>query len=77
MNTKHVVIDSLSEFGMAVIAQRHIEIEGEFKRAFPVVNVRCSQHSKDICLFDVTDDRIVNDEPLSGRPSVRPSPVSQ
>jgi circadian clock protein KaiC len=68
----------------AIVVQRYIEIEGQFKRALSVVKVRGSQHSKDICLFDITEDGIVIGEPLSeysgimtGRPSVRPSPVPQ
>ncbi|PRC92458.1 ATPase domain-containing protein [Solimicrobium silvestre] len=49
----------------AIIVQRYIEIEGEFKRAISVVKVRGSQHSKQIRLFDVTDDGIMLGAPLS------------
>ena len=49
----------------AIIVQRYIEIVGKFKRAFSVVKVRGSQHSKEICLFDITDDGIVIGESLS------------
>ena len=49
----------------AIIVQRYIEIVGQFKRAFSVVKVRGSQHSKDIRLFDITDDGIVIGETLS------------
>jgi len=49
----------------AIIVQRYIEIVGQFKRAFSIVKVRGSQHSKDIRLFDITDDGIVIGETLS------------
>jgi circadian clock protein KaiC len=61
----------------AIIVQRYIEIEGQFKRALSVVKVRGSMHSKDIRLFDITDQGIIIGETLSGytgimsgRPSV-------
>ncbi len=61
----------------AIIVQRYIELAGQFKRAFSVVKVRGSQHSKDIRLFDITGDGIVIGETLSeyagilsGRPTV-------
>jgi len=64
----------------AIIVQRYVEIMGQFKRAFSVVKVRGSDHSKDIRLFDITDDGIVLGATLSeytgilsGRPAVRPS----
>ncbi len=50
----------------AIIVQRYIEIEGQFKRVLSVVKVRGSKHSKDICLFDINDDGIVIGETLSG-----------
>ncbi len=50
----------------AIIVQRYVEIAGQFKRAFSVVKVRGSEHSKDIRLFDITDDGIVIGESLSG-----------
>jgi circadian clock protein KaiC len=49
----------------AIIVQRYIEIMGKFKRAFSVVKVRGSKHSKDIRLYDITDDGIVIGEELS------------
>jgi circadian clock protein KaiC len=49
----------------AIIVQRYVEIEGQFKRAFSVVKVRGSEHSKDIRLFDITDDGIIVGETLS------------
>ena len=63
----------------AIIVQRYIELEGQFKRVFSVVKVRGSEHSKDIRLFDITGDGIVIGETLSGyagimsgRPTVNP-----
>ena len=49
----------------AIVVQRYIEIEGQFNRAISVVKVRGSAHSKDIRLFDITNDGIVMGEVLS------------
>jgi len=63
----------------AILVQRYIEIAGQFKRVLSVVKVRGSQHSKDIRLFDITDEGLVIGETLSGydgimsgRPTVSP-----
>lgn len=63
----------------AIVVQRYVELAGQFKRVFSVVKVRGSDHSKDIRLFDITDQGIVIGEPLSGyggimsgRPTARP-----
>jgi len=63
----------------AIIVQRYVEIAGQFKRAFSVVKVRGSEHSKDIRLFDITNEGIVIGEAmseyagiLSGRPTLSP-----
>ena len=63
----------------AILVQRYVEIVGQFKRAFSVVKVRGSEHSKDIRLFDITDDGIIIGATLSeyagilsGRPTVSP-----
>ncbi|NDP40136.1 MAG: AAA family ATPase [Rhodoferax sp.] len=65
----------------AIAVQRYIEIEGQFKRAMSVIKVRGSAHSKDIRLFDITQDGIIIGEILSemtgittGNPSVTPAP---
>lgn len=50
----------------AIIVQRYIELAGQFNRAFSVVKVRGSQHSKDIRLFDITDEGIIVGDTLSG-----------
>jgi circadian clock protein KaiC len=63
----------------AIIVQRYVEIAGQFKRAFSVVKVRGSEHSKDIRLFEITNKGIVIGETmseyagiLSGRPTLGP-----
>ena len=40
----------------AILAMRYVVIEGQFKRVISVVKVRASDHSKDICLFDITNN---------------------
>jgi circadian clock protein KaiC len=59
-----------SPFGSAfladtIIVQRYIEIASRFKRVMSIVKVRGSEHSKDIRLFEITDDGIVIGETLS------------
>jgi circadian clock protein KaiC len=49
----------------AIIVQRYIETKGEFMRVLSVVKVRASDHSKDIRLFDITDEGIIIGEKLS------------
>ena len=63
----------------AIIVQRYVEIAGQFKRVFSVVKVRGSEHSKDIRLFEITDEGMIIGETLSGyagimsgRPTVSP-----
>lgn len=48
----------------AIIVQRYVELVGQFKRVCSVAKVRGSEHSKDIRLFDITDDGIVMGETL-------------
>ena len=42
----------------AIIMQRYVELEGQLKRVMSVVKVRGSNHSKDICFFDIARDSI-------------------
>lgn len=65
----------------AIIVLRYIEMVGQFKRVLSVVKVRGSAHSKDIRLFDITDDGIVLGDTLSeyagittGRPIISAAP---
>lgn len=61
----------------AILVQRYVEIVGQFKRVLSVMKVRGSQHSKNIRVFDITDDGIVIGDTLSeyagilsGRPTL-------
>lgn len=63
----------------AIIVQRYVELEGQFKRVISVVKVRGSEHSKDIRFFKITDEGIAIGETLSeydgimtGRPKISP-----
>ena len=67
----------------AIIMQRYVELEGQFKRVISVVKVRGSDHSKDIRFFDIARDSIAIGETLtqyqgilSGQPtsSLHPDP---
>ncbi|MBU1225314.1 MAG: AAA family ATPase [Gammaproteobacteria bacterium] len=49
----------------AILMQRYVELAGQFKRVFSVVKVRGSAHSKDIRLFDITDEGIVIGDTLA------------
>ena len=49
----------------AIVMQRYVEIEGQLRRAISVVKVRGSGHSKDIRLFDISDEGIVIGKALS------------
>jgi len=43
----------------AIILQRYVELDGQFKRVMAVVKVRGSAHKKDLRLFEITADGIV------------------
>ena len=43
----------------AIILQRYVELDGQFKRVMAVVKVRASAHKKDLRLFEITTDGIV------------------
>jgi circadian clock protein KaiC len=49
----------------AILLQRYVELDGQFKRVISVVKVRASAHSKDIRFFDVEKDNIVIGAPLT------------
>jgi circadian clock protein KaiC len=49
----------------AIILQRYIELQSEFKRVISVVKVRGSKHSRAIRLFDIDDDAVVIGASLS------------
>ncbi|MEJ7805574.1 MAG: ATPase domain-containing protein, partial [Telluria sp.] len=50
----------------AIIMQRYIELDGQLKRVVSVVKVRGSDHSKDVCFFDIDGEHITVGRPLTG-----------
>ena len=50
----------------AIIMQRYVELNGEFKRVVSVVKVRGSAHSKAVRFFDIEGDTLQIGERLSG-----------
>lgn len=64
----------------AILMLRYVELAGRFKRVISVVKVRGSNHSKDICFFDISKDGIKIGKPLtnyrgilSGQPELTPT----
>ena len=49
----------------AILLQRYVELDGQFKRVVSVVKVRASAHSKEIRFFDVEKDNIVIGDALT------------
>jgi len=49
----------------AIILQRYVELDGQFKRVMAVVKVRASHHSKDLRVFEITADGIVVGERIA------------
>jgi circadian clock protein KaiC len=49
----------------AIILQRYVELDGQFKRVMAVVKVRASAHSKDLRVFEITADGIVVGERIA------------
>ena len=43
----------------AIIMQRYVELKGQLQRVVAVVKMRESDHSKDMRVFDITDEGIV------------------
>lgn len=61
----------LSSYGTAflsdaILMQRYVEIDGEFRRVLSVIKVRGSAHSKTICFYDVHDGVIRLGDPATG-----------
>ena len=50
----------------AIIMQRYIELDGQFKRVVSVVKVRGSAHSKDVRFFDINGEHITIGRRLTG-----------
>jgi circadian clock protein KaiC len=49
----------------AIILQRYIELDGQFKRVMAVVKVRASDHSKDLRVFEITSDGLIVGERIA------------
>lgn len=49
----------------AIVMQRYVEMGGQLKRAISVVKVRASEHSKEIRLYEITNDGLTIGPPLS------------
>jgi circadian clock protein KaiC len=48
----------------AIVVQRYIEIESQLKRVMAVVKLRGSSHSKELRLYEITNDGILVGEPV-------------
>jgi circadian clock protein KaiC len=67
----------------AIIVQRYIEVESRLLRVMAVVKVRASQHSNELCAYEIGDDGIhigdmlpEQEGLLGGRPTRKPSAPS-
>jgi circadian clock protein KaiC len=49
-----------------IIVQRYVELEGQLKRLMAVVKLRGSPHSKQLTLYEITDDGLIIGEALNG-----------
>lgn len=50
----------------AIVNQRYMELDGQFRRVLSVVKVRGSAHSKDMRFYDIVDGRTVIGKRVSG-----------
>ncbi|MCA1780187.1 MAG: AAA family ATPase [Xanthomonadaceae bacterium] len=50
----------------AILVQRYVEIDGQYRRVFAIVKIRGSDHCKDIRLFEITDQGMVIGDSLPG-----------
>ncbi len=50
----------------AIVMQRYVELDGQFRRVLSVVKVRGSAHSKDVRFYDIAADKIELGERLAG-----------
>jgi circadian clock protein KaiC len=63
----------------AIIMQRYIELKGQLQRVMAVVKMRGSAHSKDLRMFEVTNEGIVVGDALAGYAGLltgRPEPIA-
>ena len=49
-----------------IILQRYVELDGQLKRLISIVKLRGSQHSKELTLYEITDEGLVMGTELSG-----------
>jgi circadian clock protein KaiC len=49
-----------------IVLQRYIELDGQIQRLMSVIKLRGSQHSKELRLYEVTDDGLVIGNGLTG-----------
>jgi circadian clock protein KaiC len=49
-----------------ILLQRYVELDGQLKRLMAVVKLRGSQHSKELRLYEITDEGLVIGEGLRG-----------
>ena len=49
----------------AIVLQRYVELECEFKRVIAVVKLRGSNHSKELRFYDIARDTIIIGEPMT------------
>jgi circadian clock protein KaiC len=49
----------------AIIMQRYVELNGQFRRVISVIKVRGSEHSKDVRFFDIVDGKTAIGERLT------------
>lgn len=53
-----------------IILQRYIELDGQLQKVVTVVKTRRGNHSKDLCLYDITLEGMVIGEPLHSHQKV-------
>ena len=49
-----------------IVMQRYVELDGALRRLMTVVKLRGSQHSKDLRLYEITDEGLVIGTALTG-----------
>ena len=49
-----------------IILQRYVELDGQLKRLISIVKLRGSRHSKELTLYEITDEGLVMGTELSG-----------
>jgi len=65
----------LSEYGVSFIADnvillRYVELSGKMGRAINIMKVRGSQHSKEICSFEINNNGIQIEQPIKAQTGI-------